>query len=398
MPWKEVSPMEQKRKLVVLAESGRYSIKELSAEFGVTRKTAHKWVERYREYGWEGLEERSRAPLHNAKRLEAQVEQEIVKLRRKRSTWGPKKLRDALIKDYGMEHAPCESTIGEVLKRNGLIKPRRRRVRGNRRVNEELTEADHNNHVWASDFKGWFRTGDGERCDPLTVSDLHSRYLIGAKALPQASQYWTRRSFEVMFDRYGLPEIMRVDNGSPFGSIGPAGLSKLSVWWISLGIEVQYSRPGKPQDNGSHERMHRTFKAELCDPVSASWNAQKQRMERWRKDFNENRPHESLGMRRPAQVYQASRRRYDPDIIWDCYRPGDRTCYVSDTGSISVDGATWQIGEAFAGMHVALREGPRPEWPSVWFAEIELGVLADNPYRRLQPTASASCRAKKLES
>lgn len=388
--------MESKLKFVSLAGTGRFSVSELCQEFGVSRKTGHKWLKRYEVGGSAGLAELSRSPKHSPQRTAQAVERLLVKERRRHPTWGPKKLAEVLKETLQGSELPARSTMAEILKRNGLVKRRVRRSNGNRGQHPELTQPERVNHVWAVDYKGWFHTGDFQRCDPLTATDLFSRYITGLNAVLQATQYWTRLAFERIFTRQGLPEIIRVDNGSPFASGGPQGLSKLSVWWITLGIEVQFTRPGHPQDNGSHERMHKTMKQESCEPASANRRAQQQRFDRWRREFNEQRPHEALGMRKPAQVYQVSSRRLDRTIRYEGTRPGDEVQNVSQTGHIYWKKANWHVGDAFAGVKVALRKGPRPDWPSVWFAGLELGILADCPYRRLQPTAYATDKGKGL--
>jgi transposase InsO family protein len=391
-----VLPMEMKLRFVSLARSGRFRVSELCKEFGISRKTGHKWLGRYEAAGSAGLAEMSRSPKHSPQRTAEAVERLLVKERRKHPTWGPKKLQVVLQETLESQEIPACSTIAGILKRNGLVKVKARRSNGNRCRHSKLTEAKRVNHVWAADYKGWFYTGDFQRCDPLTVTDLYSRYIIGLNAVIQATQYWTRQAFERIFNRYGLPEIMRVDNGCPFATGGAQGLSKLSVWWITLGIEVQFTRPGHPQDNGCHERMHRTMKQESCEPASCNRRAQQQRFERWRREFNQQRPHESLGMRKPAEVYQVSARRLDGCIKYEGTRPGDKVQSVSETGHIYWNKARWHVGDAFAGVKVALRKGPKPEWPTVWFAGLELGMLADSPYRRLQPTAYATDKGKGL--
>ena len=209
-------------------------------------------------------------------------------------TWGPKKIQRVLSVKHRIKSPPAVSTVGEVLKRHGMVKVRKRRAGVFKVERGALTTPTHSNHVIGVDFKGWFLTKDGERCDPFTVSDLYSRYLLKAEALKQATGRYTRKAFENMFKQYGLPEIIRVDNGAPFASMGAGGLSQLSVWWITLGIEVQFSRPACPQENGCHERRHRTMKAECCKSPSIDRWAQQQRFNRWRKEFNEERPHEAL--------------------------------------------------------------------------------------------------------
>jgi hypothetical protein len=232
-------------------------------------------------------------------------------------------------------------------------------------------------------------TGDGKRCDPLTVTDLHSRYLLMAEGLTQATTQWTQAAFRGLFRRKGLPEIIRVDNGAPFASMGPGGLSRLSVWWIGLGIEVQFSRPACPQDNGSHERMHRTMKAECCKPPSANLRAQQQRFDRWRKEFNQERPHEALGMRVPADVYHPSAKRLDERIKPHLYDLGTETKSVSAAGFVALNGRNCYVGESFGGVDVALERDEKSGLLHVRYANVKLGSLDDSPNARLRPTAYA---------
>jgi transposase InsO family protein len=297
---------------------------------------------------------------------------------------------------HGVERPPAVSTVGEVLKRHGMVKARQRRGAVFKVERGTLTAPERNNHVFAVDFKGWFYTGDGERCDPLTVTDMYSRYLCRVDSLPQATTQWTQESFRALFRRQGLPEIIRVDNGTPFASMGPGGLSKLSVWWIGLGIEVQFSRPACPQDNGSHERMHRTMKAECCTPPSANLAAQQQRFDRWRKEFNEERPHEALGMRVPAQVYQASARRLDERIKPRLYELGVETHKVSANGFIALNGGNCFVGEAFGGAEVALEREEESGLIQVRYANVKLGSLEDVANARLQPPPYAERWKSKL--
>jgi putative transposase len=246
MPWKEVSQMEEKLRFASLAESGRFEIVRLCEEFGISRKTGYKWLERYRAQGSAGLKERSRAPRYIPGRTDREVEELIVSERRRHPTWGAKKIAVILERKHGLERVPARSTIGEILKRNGLIEARRRRPGAFSVARGDLQQAERSNQVWACDYKGWFTLGNGERCDPLTLSDQFSRYVIRLEAVAQATQRWTRAGFERAFRAYGLPERIRVDNGSPFASMGPGGLSKLSAWWVTLGIEVEFTPSGSP--------------------------------------------------------------------------------------------------------------------------------------------------------
>jgi len=274
---------------VSLAETGRFEFVQLCKDFGISRKNGYKWLWRYRGFGVHGLMDLSRAPKSIPCRTDLEIETLIVSERRKHPTWGPKKLVVILDRVHHVERVPARSTVGEILKRNGLIKARRRRPGAFKVERKDLTTGERSNEVWATDFKGWFDLGNGMRCDPLTITDQYSRYIIRLEAVRQATQRHTQAGFVRAFRAYGLPEIIRVDNGSPFASCGPGGLSKLSVWWLSLGIDVEFTRPGKPQDNGCHERMHRTMKAECCEPASANRAAQQRRFERWRVEFNRKR-------------------------------------------------------------------------------------------------------------
>ena len=381
--------MEKKDQFVSLAQSGHFTVSELCEEYGISRKTGHKWLARYREFGRDGLSERSRAPKSVANRTPERMEALIVSEKRKHSTWGPKKIHRVLETKHGVEKPPAVSTIGEVLKRHGLVKARKRRGGVFRVERGDLTVPEHCNQVYGVDFKGWFVTADGERCDPLTVTDLHSRFVLKAEALPQATTRWTQEGFRNMFRRTGLPEIIRVDNGAPFASMGPGGLSRLSVWWIGLGIEVQFTRPGCPQDNGCHERMHRTMKAECCRPASANIRAQQQRFDRWRKEFNEERPHEALGMRVPGDVYQSSARRLDERLKPRLYDLGVETKRVSTAGFVTLNGSNCYVGESFGEVEVALEEDPTSGLTLVRYANVKLGYLEDTPNARLRPPAYA---------
>jgi transposase InsO family protein len=399
MPWKETSAMEERMRFVSLAESGRFEIVKLCRDFGISRKSGYKWIKRYREHGSEGMKDLSRSPKRVPGRTDEEVEALVVLERRRHPTWGAKKIEKVLEVVHEVEGVPARSTIGEILKRNGMVEARRRKPGAFKVERSELQKAERSNHVWATDYKGWFHLGDGTRCDPLTVSDLHSRYLIRLEAVPQATQYWSQKGFERAFERHGMPEVMRVDNGSPFGSIGPGGLSKLSVWWVTLGIRVEFTRPGCPQDNGSHERMHRTMKAECCQPASENRWAQQRRFERWRKHFNEERPHEAISYRFPAEVYQASARRYDSSVKMDLYETWEQTHQVGESGMVYWKGRNWAIGEAFVGQKVVMEANPEPNAAAdtrlVRFANVKLGIIGDHVFGRLRPTASDGQKRKK---
>lgn len=388
MPWNTTPTPEQRLKFVTLANSGRFTISELCELFAISRKCGYKWLVRFAQGGAKALVDGSRAPHSVPLRTEEAMERLVVSERRLHPTWGPKKLRVVLERKHAIEAPPALSTLGEILKRNGLIEARRRRPGAFEVKRGDLTQATRPNHVWATDFKGWFYTQDKQRCDPLTVTDLFSRQLIGLQALPQATQMWTRMAYKQYFRTCGLPEIIRMDNGSPFGSIGPGGLSKLTVWWISLGIDVEFIKPASPYQNGSHERMHRTLKDECCTPPSANRQAQQKRFDRWRKEFNEERPHEAIGQRVPADLYHKSAVRLDDGIAVDLYGPLEETHPVSETGSVSWQGRAWHVGDAFAGQAVVFEPREEECVVGVRFANLVLGEIGGEcPYGRIRPTA-----------
>lgn len=353
MPWKEVQPMEEKLKFVTLAGTGRFSVAELCREFGISRKTGHKYLARYEQGGIEGLEERSRRPKHCPAITGPKVEKLILRERRRRPSWGPKKLRLVLERDHGIVRPPARSTIGLILARHGLSQARKRRPGVYRVHPDHLTEPTRPNQVWTADFKGWFCCGDGQRCDPLTVCDRFSHYIIACHACPNQQYERTRRVFRAMMRHHGLPEVIRVDNGTPFASGALGGLSRLSVWWIEQGIEVEFTTPASPQENGSHERMHRDLKAEVANRPSVNMAAQQKRFERWRHEYNYLRPHEALDMLTPADFYRPSQRRLGEKVKIDY--PADYVKKtVSESGHISHEGQNYYLGEIFSGCRVGL--------------------------------------------
>jgi transposase InsO family protein len=389
MPWKKVFPMEERIKFAVLAAKGTEVFSVLCREFGISRRVGYKWLKRYRALGVGGTRELSRRPRGSPQRTAAAMEELIVQARRKRPRYGPKKIYELLAKAHGRSELPAISTIAKILARKGLAKQRGRRRRGQivRLEASRLTVPTRSNEVWTVDYKGWFKTGNGCRCDPLTITDLYSRYVLCVRAVPAATQRFTRLVFQRVFRRYGLPEAIRVDNGPPFASYGLAGLSKLSVWWTSLGIRVEFIRPASPQLNGSHERMHRTLKADTTQPPSLTLRAQQRRFDRWRHEFNQERPHEAIAMHRPADLYTPSPRRYRGSDKLIKYPDDYLVKAVSESGFISYGGEAYFLGEAFAGTHVGLHRNAASEM-EVFFANRLIGHLATQLQGRFRPTAS----------
>jgi transposase InsO family protein len=300
---------------------------------------------------------------------------QIELVRRRHRRWGPKKIRVELRRQYSRCRLPARSTIGAALQRLGLVMRRARRRRGPVIHTGATQRPARPNAVWTVDFKGWFYTRDGQRCDPLTVRDLYSRYGLAAQLVVQPCVRTVQGQFVRLFEQYGQPRSIRCDNGHPFGSTGPAGLSALSAWWVSLGIEVQFTRPGCPQDNGAHEQWHRELKAETARPPAATRRAQQWRTRRWLRHYNTLRPHEALGQRVPARLYRASRRAYHGASApkypkaWSLRR-------VRTNGQIRWQGRLRFVGEAFVGAMVGLHRHRKTIW-RVYFHHVLLGELYD---------------------
>jgi len=281
---------------------------------------------------------------------------------------------------------PARSTIGEILRRHGLSVQRRRKPGMYVALNDGLTVPTRPNHVWTVDFKGWFVLGNGQRCDPLTVCDRYSRYLLACRAQPNQQFKGTLRTFQALMRQAGVPEVIRVDHGTPFASIGLGRLSSLSIWWIEQGIAVEMTRPASPQDNGSHERMHRDLKAEAITPPSVNNAAQQRRFERWQHIYNHDRPHESLNQQRPCEFYQPSSRRLNENDKPLVYPADFQVKRISESGFLAHEGKSYHVGEAFAHKRVGLRSNSSGQI-QLYFANVHLGDLADGSEGRFRPPA-----------
>ena len=378
--------MEEMIRFVMLARSTRFTVTELCVQFGISRKTGYKHLERYAAEGLKGLQPRSHRPHRFPQRTEAAVTALILAERRLHRTWGPKKLHKVLEARHGLESPPARSTIGEILRRHGLSERPRRKPGMYAALNDGLTVPTRPNHVWTVDFKGWFVLGNGQRCDTLTVCDRYSRYLLACRAQPNQQFKGTLQTFKDLMRQAGLPEIIRVDHGSPFASIGLGRLSSLSIWWIEQGIVVEFTRPGSPQDNGSHERMHRDLKAEAIDPPSANSPAQQRRFGRWQHTYNHERPHESLGQQRPCEFYQPSLRRLNESDKVLAYPADCEVKQISSSGFLAHEGKSYHVGEAFAHKRVGLRRDSEDQ-TGLYFANVHLGNLAHGSEGRFRPAA-----------
>jgi transposase InsO family protein len=383
MPFRETNPMEERIALFQEFETRTFSVTELCRRHGISRETFYVWKRR-RESGEERwFEERSHAVEHCPHATAARLEKRIIATRERFLHFGPKKIKAWLERELAEETWPATSTINDILKRAGLVEPKRRR-RAAIGQGEIAAPATRPNEEWSIDFKGWFRTLDGERCDPLTIIDAASRYLIEVRIVDPT---WAgvRGALERVFEEIGLPGAIRSDNGTPFGSSGAGGLSALSVWWLKLGIEPRYIPPSSPQDNGRHERMHRTLKAETSKPAAASMSEQQARFDRFRTHYNEERPHEALDQATPASRWIPPTRRLPMRLDDAWYDAHHEVRRVRHTGEIKWRNELVFIGEALAGEMVGLAELDTGGH-LVRFAGRDLGVIGrDRGFQRFAP-------------
>jgi transposase InsO family protein len=334
MPWKGVTVSEQRQRFLEDYRLNYYSITELAERFGISRRTAYKWIARFEQHGQAGYQERSRRPRSCPWQTSPMVVEELVRQRKAHPRWGPRKLLNLIGRRQRSWQLPAPSTAALILARQGLVRTRRRGRRAHPGCPKRVAQGP--NDIWGADYKGQFRLKNREYCFPQTVSDLASRYLLGVDAHPAISLERTQEHFRRLFEAYGLPNRIRTDNGVPFASNALGRLSQLSVWFIQLGIYPELIEPGEPQQNGVHERMHRTLKEEATMPPSSSLRAQQGRFERFREEFNQERPHEGLGMKRPAQVYRPSTRRMPKRIETYDYPGHYLVRRVSRAGTIRV--------------------------------------------------------------
>ena len=382
MPWSETTAVKKRMSFIVDMERDLYNMKELCEHYGISRKTGYKWKGRYAAEGLDGLKDRSRAPKSCPHRTEERVEKALVEERRKHPRWGPKKLLARLRKRHPTWDLPVLSTAGDILKRHGLVEPRRRRRKPQHPGRPQL-DVQLPNDLWSCDFKGEFRMGDRRYCYPLTVADRCSRYLLGCEGRHSIAYAGVRPVFEHLFDENGLPRAILSDNGVPFSSTGLAGLSRLSIWWIKLGIEPLRIQPGCPQQNGGHERMHRDLKAETTRPPAKELTAQQRLFDAFRAEFNEQRPHEALGQRPPAELYEPSPRPYPKRVPAVEYPGHFEVRRVRSDGRIRWQGRFLFISEVLIGEPVGLEEVDDGIW-SLHFAS-RLLARFDERDRSLNP-------------
>lgn len=358
MPWKDVRPVDERVRFIMRLLDGE-RMTDLCREYSIARKTGYKFLERYNQFGMEGLNNSSRRPIHLARKTSDEVERLVINLKGIYPTWGPKKLKAKLENIHPGIALPAVSTFGEILARHGLVKSRKRIRSEGKFYPTHLTDSLNANELWCVDFKGQFRLGNSNYCYPLTVTDHFSRYLIGCDALISTKTSPVIAIFEQLFDEYGIPDAIKSDNGCPFGSQSIGGLSELSAWWMSLGIRPERIRPGHPEENGRHERMHRTLKAETTRPAGKNQLQQQEKFDQFQKTFNNDRPHEALEMKVPSTFYQKSNRTLSEAQKQFEYPLHDLTKKVSSNGGIRLlkySDKRCFIGRALKGHTLGLRE------------------------------------------
>jgi putative transposase len=377
MPWKETCRVEQRLKFITMWKQGEYTVTALSKYFGISRQKAYKWINRYEEEGIEGLRDRSRRPHSHPATTPSEVQEAILRVRRKRGC-GPTTILAYLRKEAPEVRWPARSTVAEILRRNGLT-ARRKRRRRTEPYTEPFAPALGPNSVWTADFKGWFKTRDNQRCDPLTIQDSYSRYSIRCNHVVPRTEP-VQGVFEAAFRENGLPEVILTDNGPPFSSTALAGLTRLTAWWLKLGIKHQRIEPGKPQQNGRHERFHRTLKKATCSPPANTLRAQQAAFDEFREHYNYERPHQAIDCRTPSELYRPSPRLYpriiqEPDYSW-----ADALRRVRLQGTIKWSGGLVYLGKALVRETVALTQIDDSLW-AITFARTNIAILDTNEMR-----------------
>jgi transposase InsO family protein len=374
--------VEERARFVLEYESGEFNLAELCRHYGIARKTGYKWVERFAEDKLAGLQDLRRAPRRHPNQTPREMEEQVLELRQAHMRWGPRKLRRYLQERRPGRVWPAASTIGELLQREGLVTPRKRRRR-TPPYTQPFAAADGPNRVWCADFKGWFRTQDGERIDPLTITDAHSRYLLRCQAVEKTDTARVQAIFEAAFRECGMPQAIRTDNGAPFASRAIAGVSRLAVWLMKLEIVPERIQAGHPEQNGRHERMHRTLKEETATPPTANRRAQQRAFDRFRQEYNEERPHEALHQRTPGAVYVASPRAYPERLAEPEYDSGLEVRRVYPHGQFFWQGHDVFLTKALAGERIGLEPVEEDYW-CVYFAGFPL-ALFDSEALHLEP-------------
>ena len=383
MPWNEVLLMDEKTRFLADVRSGLDSVAGLCRRHGISRKTGYKWIHRYEEAGPCGLADRSCRPKTASELTAPHVVEALLETRKRHATWGAKKLLAYLARKHTEWPLPAKSTAHDILRRNGLI-PTPRRRRRTAHPGRPLSGFTRPNRIWTADFKGQFKTQDGVYCYPLTIQDGHSRFLLECRGLYGTTLNATMRVFKKVFRIHGLPERIRTDNGTPFASMALARLSKLSAWWLRLGITPELIEPGKPQQNGRHERMHRTLKAQTARPPEADLRSQQKRFDAFRHEFNHERPHEALQMKVPAELYRPSDRPYPKHLKSFVYPGHYEVRKVSTNGGVRWNARWLWVSQILGGLYIGFEEVDHQAW-DVYFGPVLLGRFFEKIGRITDP-------------
>jgi transposase InsO family protein len=374
MPWKETNVSDQRKEFVLESLRQFVNFTDLCTQYGISTKTGYKWKQRFLEEGFAGLMDQSRRPESSPTQIDEDVILEIVKIKTERPKWGPKKIHAIFKRNHPHEKIPCLTSVERILRKAGLIEPRKRNRRNTGVRIENPVTASKPNEVWTVDFKGWWYTPDKEKVNPLTVRDEYSKYIFCIKSLDKGDIMSVKAEFKRLFRQFGLPEIIRSDNGPPFASaMSLLGLTKLSVWWLSLGIKLDRIVPGCPYQNGGHERMHLDMMKELENQIYGDIQTHQKEFNKWRKDFNCERPHETLNMETPESVYCKSERKFYEHEELE-YPDNYRRRKVNNRGYIIIKGQQYFIGNPFTSYYVGLRPLKTGEL-KVWFGNALIGSL-----------------------
>lgn len=378
MPWKETRVMDQKIQMISNWLSGEYNISELSQIYGVSRKTLYKWINRYELDQDNGLQEWSRIPLNMPRSTPTEVVSQILNCKSQHEHWGARKILAWLGHHQPEGTWPAASTTNEILKRHGMIHARKKRHH-TPPYSKPFLHSNRPNDVWCADFKGHFRLGEGRLCYPLTLTDSYSRYLLGCWGLGHPAYLLTRANLELAFREYGLPAAIRTDNGTPFASVGIGGLSRLAVWFIKLGILPERIEKSHPEQNGRHERMHRTLKAEAIRPPRKSFAEQQRAFDRFRESYNEERPHEALGQKTPGSFYQKSSRCYPDRLPGIEYPSSYKLRQVRHNGDIKWRGLELYLSHTLTGELIGLTPIDTGIW-KIYYSFYPLGLLDERTF------------------
>jgi transposase InsO family protein len=382
MAWRETNVFEERNRFITGYHCYGWTMTELCKAFGVSRKTGYKILNRYQQEGICGLYDRSSLPQHRPNATKQHIVDLLIDAKGRHPTWGPNKLVPWLKKHYPGECFPAISTAGDILKRHGLVKPRRLRRRC-APASQPFRSAGEPNDVWCGDFKGWFRVKNGKKCEPFTLTDACTRYLLECQAVSNTQMQTVKRQFEIAFREYGLPQAIRTDNGPPFASVGIAGLSRLSVWWLKLGIIPERIEPGRPEQNGRHERMHLTLKIDTAIPPKASLKKQQEAFDDFKKEYNEERPHEALDNQTPSDRYQPSERRFPRRLNEFEYPKHFETRRVRENGDIKWKGGRLFLSGALQNERVGLEQTEEDHW-TVHLGPLEIAIVSES-HRRVLP-------------